>query len=144
TFGLEPMYHRNIGKALEGKAAAMVSMIDASDTPISSRTFAGLILNESFWANFLEAVLEGQLDLENCCVDISDSTLGNVRGLESVYPCVLHESVCSFGGEGKMNVDTPEIVRLRGMVLTQGSVNETVSSGGNMQMAVGRLSADGK
>ena len=144
TFGLEPMYHRNIRKALEGKAAAVVSMIDASDTPISSRTFAGLILNETFWANFLEAVLDGQLDLENCCVDISDSTLGNVRCLESLYPCVLHESVSSFGGQGKMNVDTPEIVRLRGMVFTQGSVNETVSSGGNMQMAVGRLSADGK
>ena len=138
------MSHRNIRKALEGKAAAVVSMIDASDTPISSRTFAGLILNETFWANFLEAVLDGQLDLENCCVDISDSTLGNVRCLESLYPCVLHESVSSFGGQGKMNVDTPEIVRLRGMVFTQGSVNETVSSGGNMQMAVGRLSADGK
>ena len=43
-----------------------------------------------------------------------------------------------------MNVDTAEIVRLRGMVFLQGSVEETVSSGGNLQMVVGRLTADGE
>ena len=142
TYWLEPMYHRNIRASLETKAERVVAMIDASDTPISQRTLTGLFLNDSFWTDFLDSVSDGRLDLENCCLDISDSTLRSVRNLESLYPCVLHESVLAFGGEGKMNVDTAEIVRLRGMVFLQGSVEETVSSGGNLQMVVVRLTAD--
>lgn len=142
TFGLEPMYHRTIRRSLQNKAAAVVSMIDASSSPISGRTFTGLYFNESFWTEFLQAASDGRLDLENCCLDISDATLSNVRCLESLYPCILHESVSSFSGQVKINVDTPEVVQLRGLVFTRGSVDTVVSSAGNMQMVVGRLTAD--
>lgn len=144
TFWLEPMYHRNIRRSLQGKAAAVAAMIDQSSAPISTRTFRGLEINEKFWAEFLQAASDGRLPLDNCCLDISDATLNNVRCLEGLYPCILHESVSSFSGHVKINVDTPEIVQLRGQVFTQGQVAETVSSGGNMQMVVGRLTADGQ
>ena len=144
TFWLEPMYHRNIRRSLQGKAAAVAAMINQSSAPISTRTFRGLEINEKFWAEFLQAASDGRLPLDNCCLDISDATLNNVRCLEGLYPCILHESVSSFSGHVKINVDTPEIVQLRGQVFTQGQVAETVSSGGNMQMVVGRLTADGQ
>ena len=65
-------------------------MIDQSSAPISTRTFRGLEINEKFWAEFLQAASDGRLPLDNCCLDISDATLNNVRCLEGLYPCILH------------------------------------------------------
>ena len=144
TYALEPMYNRKIRTSLEAKADAVVALIDANDGPVSSRILGKLVLDEDFWLSFLEKAIDGSLDLENCCVDISDSTLSNVQCLESLYPCVLHQSEYSFGGKISLKQDTPEVVRLRGLVFTKKSVYETVSSGGNLQMVVGKLTADGQ
>ena len=111
---------------------------------VSSRVLVKLVLDEDFWLSLLEKAVNGSLDMENCCVDISDSTLSNVQCLESLYPCVLHQSEYSFGGKISLKQDTPEVVRLRGLVFTKKSVYETVSSGGNLQMVVGKLTADGQ
>lgn len=144
TYALEPMYNRKIRTNLENKADAVVALIDANDGPVSSRVMGKLLLDDDFWLSFLEKAISGSLDLENCCVDISDSTLSNVQCLESLYPCVLHQSEYSFGGQISLKQDTPEVVRLRGLVFTRKSVYETVSSGGNLQMVVGKLTADGQ
>ena len=144
SYCLEPMYDRTIRDNLETKTDAVVSMLDGSDTAVSARVAGKLVLNEEFWLGFLEKVIDGMLDLDNCCVDVSDSTLSNVQCLESLYPCILHDSEFSFGGKITLKQDTPEIVRLRGMVFTRKSVCETVSSGGNLQMVVGKLTADGQ
>lgn len=143
TYWLQPQYNRTIRTSLEGKAAAITAMVDASDGPIASRAFGAVLLNEEFWSQLDQAIEEGRLNVDNCCVDISDATCRNIQYYESLYPCALHETMGAFGGDYTFTRDTVTAIRLRKSLFEQGSICEIVDTGSTRQMVVGRLSADG-
>ncbi|MEE0800126.1 MAG: HAMP domain-containing sensor histidine kinase [Gemmiger sp.] len=144
TYALQPMYNRNIYQKLEKEASAIVGMIDSADGPISSRDFGPLELqNDEFWDQLNTALSNGTINVDNCCIDISDSTCRNVQFLEGLYPCILHKSMVSFGGVPVYAKDTATAVRMRQVLFSQGTLYEIVESGGNRQMMVGRCSRDG-
>lgn len=52
TYGLQPMYNRNIQKRLERESSVIAGMIDSAGGQISSRDYGSLTLqNETFWSN---------------------------------------------------------------------------------------------
>lgn len=143
TYWLQPQYNRTIRASLEGKAAAITAMIDGAEGPVSSRIFGILTLNDEFWQKMYDTIEDGTLNLDNCCVDISDSTCRNVQFFEGLYPCLLHETMVSYGGEYAIPRDTATAIRLRMQLFDQGSIYEIVDTGATRQMVVGCLSADG-
>lgn len=83
TYGLQPMYNRNIQKRLERESSVIAGMIDSAGGQISSRDYGSLTLqNETFWSNLKTALENGVINVDNCCIDISDNTC----------------RACSFGG----------------------------------------------
>lgn len=46
------------------------------------------------------------INVDNCCIDISDNTCRSVQFLEGLYPCILHNSMATFGDN--MTVYTPD------------------------------------
>ena len=56
TYGLQPMYNRNIQKRLERESSVIAGMIDSAGGQISSRDYGSLTLqNETFWSNLKTA-----------------------------------------------------------------------------------------
>lgn len=146
TFLLQPRYNRVIRSQLSQKVDTLVAMIDASDRPISTRTFWELQLNADFWEKVNTAMNDGTLDVTNTCVDISDATLQYVNYAENLYPCLVHENRPAVGWSTgtTVNRDTDVAVKLRKTLFEQGELYEIVTtSSESSQMAVGRLSADG-
>ena len=144
TYGLQPMYNRHIRTKLTKEATAIVGMIDSADGPISSRDLGPLVLlNDEFWNELNEAISNGTIDVDGCCIDISDSTCRNVQYLEGLYPCILHKSMVSFGSHAIYSKDTPTVVRLRQTLFSQGSLYEIAEEGSTRQMMVGVRSQDG-
>ena len=144
TYGLQPMYNRNIRARLEKEASAIVGMIDSAEGPISSRDVGPLVLlNDEFWDNLNTAISNGTINVDSCCIDISDSTCRNVQYLEGLYPCILHKSMVSFGSHTIYSKDTPTVIRLRQTLFAQGALYEIVEEGGSRQMMVGLRSRDG-
>ena len=87
TYGLQPMYNRNIQKRLERESSVIAGMIDSAGGQISSRDYGSLTLqNETFWSNLKTALENGVINVDNCCIDISDSTCRSVQFLEGLYP----------------------------------------------------------
>lgn len=144
TFWLQPQYNRTIRSDLESRTAAITGMINANEGPISNRDFGFLLLDSEFWTRLGDAFDDGTINVNNCCVDISDSTYRSIQYKENLYPCILHGSLGSFGGDLGYTKDTPLMVRLRHLLFEQGSLYEIIESGGNRQMIVGALSDDGQ
>ncbi|MDD4851081.1 MAG: HAMP domain-containing sensor histidine kinase [Gemmiger sp.] len=143
TFWLQPRYNKTIRAQLESRVDTLVGMIDGFGAPIASRDFWRLEVNDDFFGQLQKAVESGQINLDSCCVDISDATFRSIAYMENLYPCVLHESMGTIGGSLDYTRDTPAAIRLRQQLFNQGSLCQIVASGGNKQLAVGRLSADG-
>ena len=90
TYGLQPMYNRNIQKRLERESSVIAGMIDSAGGQISSRDYGSLTLqNETFWSNLKTALENGVINVDNCCIDISDNTCRSVQFLEGLYPCIF-------------------------------------------------------
>lgn len=143
TFWLQPRYNATIRLSLDGRARLIAAMLDGADEPVSARRFGTLYLNEEFWSTLRDAIQGGQLNVDNCCVDISDSTCRNVQYYEGLYPCVLHETMGAFGGDLTLTRDTATAIRLRRALFENGSIYEIVDTGSTRQMVVGVLTADG-
>lgn len=144
TYALVPQYNRNIQAKLESKAAAITALIDQSDSAISNRSYLGLTLNESFWDGVSQTFQDKKINVDGCCVDFSDTTLRCLKAYESMYPCLLHESTGAFGGDFGYNIDTHIAIQLRQKLFQDGTLYQVVKVGSTLQMAVGRLSADGQ
>lgn len=145
TYGLQPMYNRNIQKRLERESSVIAGMIDSAGGQISSRDYGSLTLqNETFWSNLKTALENGVINVDNCCIDISDNTCRSVQFLEGLYPCILHNSMATFGDN--MTVYTPDTrtaILARHALYNEGSLYKIIESGGNRQMLVGCLTKDG-
>jgi len=142
TYGLQPQYNRTIRTRLEGRAAALAARIDANDGPVSFRAFGQPFLDTDFWQGLAQDIEEGRLDLSNSCADISDTSCRNVQYYESLYPCVLHETMGTWGGDGTFTKDTAAVMRLRMSLFENGSLYEIIDTGSTRQMVVGCLTAD--
>lgn len=144
TYWLTPQYTRTLRDSLTERAAALAARIDASDTEVSRREFGYLFLNESFW-DALKADIEADvIDVDGCCVDISDATCRSVQYYENMVPCVLHDTVTDFGGNIVFSRDTATVMQEREALFSQGELFDTLESGGNRQMLAGVLTADGR
>ncbi len=144
TYWLEPQYTRTLRASLENRMQAITDRIESSESEISRREFGMLFLNEAFWDELTGDIESGAINMDGTCVDISDATCRNVQYYESLYPCVLHESSGAFGGGSYFTRDTAMAVRLRQLLFSQGTLYETLESGGNRQMVVGCLARDGR
>lgn len=144
TYWLQPQYNRTIREGLQQKAESIVALIDTSEQPISNRDFGFLTLNSQFWQELHEDFDDGTIEVSNCCVDISDSTRRCVLYRENLFPCALHSSSISMGGEILVTADAPEVLRARMKLFNNGSLYEIIEAGNNRQMLVGMLSADGQ
>ena len=143
TYFLQPQYNRTIRTNLETRLQDITARIDAADAPLISRDLWHVIPNTDFFQDLADAIESGDLNLANCCVDISDHTYRNIVYIESLYPCVLHESMGSLSGSVDTTSDTPLAIQLRKEVFSKGELYEIVESGSNRQMVVGGLSSDG-
>lgn len=143
TYWLQPQYNAAIRTSLEDKATAIVGLIDTNDGPIASRNFGYLLTDDTFFDDLEGSFDNGSININNYCVDLSDTTYRYLAVYERLYPCILHDSMGGFNG-GNLATDGPLIVRLRHMLFAQGSLYEIFETGGNRQMIVGKLSADGQ
>lgn len=148
TYWMQPQYNRHIHDKLETRLNAVIARIDASESPISNRSWSVLELNLEFWQKLDEDIQSGVIDTSGCCIDTADTTLRHLVCWERISPCLLHESSSYFTEGGvpflvQENYDTPLAIRLRNEVFAQGSLYTILESGGTRQMVVGRTSADG-
>lgn len=143
NYFLQPQYNRTIRSNLESRLQSITARIDAADAPLISRDLWHVIPNTEFFQDLTEAIENGELNIDNCCIDISDHTYRSIAYIESLYPCILHESMGSLSGSVDSTSDTPMVIQLRKEVFEQGSLYKIVESGSNRQMVVGGLSADG-
>lgn len=143
NYFLQPQYNRTIRSNLESRLQSITARIDAADAPLISRDLWHVIPNTEFFQDLTEAIENGELNIDNCCIDISDHTYRSIAYIESLYPCILHESMGSLSGSVDSTSDTPMVIQLRKEVFEQGSLYKIAESGSNRQMVVGGLSADG-
>lgn len=143
NYFLQPQYNRTIRSNLESRLQSITARIDAADAPLISRDLWHVIPNTEFFQDLTEAIENGELNIDNCCIDISDHTYRSIAYIESLYPCILHESMGSLSGSVDSTSDTPMVIQLRKEVFEWGSLYKIVESGSNRQMVVGGLSADG-
>ena len=143
TYFLQPQYNRTIRSNLETRLQNITARIDAADAPIISRDLWHVVPNTEFFQDLTNAIENGDLNIDNCCIDISDHTYRNIVYIESLYPCILHESMGSLSGSVDTTSDTPLAIQLRKEVFSKGALYQIVESGSNRQMVVGGLSSDG-
>ena len=143
TFILQPQYNRTMRASMESKLAAVITRIDASDAPLVQYSLWGTTPNSQFWQDFYADIENGTLDVDNCCVDISDRTCRSIQYIENLYPCILHESMGSLGGLSMTTANTPLSIQLRQQLFDSGNLYKIIDSGGSRQMVVGGLSANG-
>ncbi len=144
TYWLNPRYTRMLQNRLAEKASAIAARIDGSESEVSRREFGLLFLNEEFWETLKEDIENDRIDVDGCCVDISDATCRSVQYYENMYPCVLHDTVTDFGGNTLFSRDTVTVIQERKALFTDGERFNILESGGNRQMLVGVLTADGR
>ena len=66
TYGLQPMYNRNIQKRLERESSVIAGMIDSAGGQISSRDYGSLTLqNETICSNLKTALENGLINVDN-------------------------------------------------------------------------------
>lgn len=141
---LEPQYNRFIQAQLDQRLNTLVQLVENNDRDISTRTVTGLELDPSFWFTLNDAISSGALNLHNCCVEISDQTLGKVYAIENLYPCLLHKVDRTVTGRVDTR-DTEDALRLRTELFRTGTLNRILTtSSGSRQMVVGRLARSGR
>ena len=96
THFMQPLYNHYIYKHLLNQVNTVVSIIESSTEPISTRSLP--ILDAQVSSSFerlplLSAIQSRKLDASNTCFDLADSTLQHVTGFENLYPCLLHEGL---------------------------------------------------
>lgn len=143
AFWLQPQYNRQIRMGLESRVQAIVARINANDGPIATRYFDVLAYDTAFWDALAGDIQTGVINLDNCCLDISDSTCRNISFIENLYPCVLHETMSVLGGDQQKTIDSAVVIRQRQTLFAEGALYEIVESGGTRQMMVGLVSEDG-
>ena len=146
---LQPQYNAFIHEKLENKLEVMASQFDqaAEDgTVISQRDMFGLTLNPDFWAGLNESISNGQVNLSESCVDISDQTLRCINQVENLHPCLIHEGGGIKFGQGSTSTwDTSTAIALRQYAFENGSLYKILETeSGTQQMVVGRTAADGQ
>lgn len=146
---IQPLYNHYIYKHLLNQVNTVVSIIESSTEPISTRTLPILDakVSSSFEASLLSAIQSRKLDASNTCFDLADSTLQHVTGFENLYPCLLHEASFTTSINGKTSVWNGSVVEsLRATVLSQGFVKKELvvdKNASTRQMAVGRVAKNG-
>ena len=147
---MQPLYNHYIYKHLLNQVNTVVSIIESSTEPISTRSLPILdaqVRLSSFEASLLSAIQSRELDASNTCFDLADSTLQHVTGFENLYPCLLHEASFTTSINGKTSVWNGSVVEsLRATVLSQGFVKKELVVDKNVstrQMAVGRVAKNG-
>ena len=146
---MQPLYNHYIYKHLLNQVNTVVSIIESSTEPISTRTLPILDakVSSSFEASLLSAIQSRKLDASNTCFDLADSTLQHVTGFENLYPCLLHEASFTTSINGKTSVWNGSVVEsLRATVLSQGFVKKELvvdKNASTRQMAVGRVAKNG-
>ena len=149
THFMQPLYNHYIYKHLLNQVNAVVSIIESSTEPISTRSLPILDaqVSSSFEASLLSAIQSRKLDASNTCFDLADSTLQHVTGFENLYPCLLHEASFTTSINGKTSVWNGSVVEsLRATVLSQGFVKKELvvdKNASTRQMAVGRVAKNG-
>lgn len=149
THFMQPLYNHYIYKHLLNQVNTVVSIIESSTEPISTRSLPILDaqVSGSFEASLLSAIQSRKLDASNTCFDLADSTLQHVTGFENLYPCLLHEASFTTSINGKTSVWNGSVVEsLRATVLSQGFVKKELVVDKNVstrQMAVGRVAKNG-
>ena len=146
---MQPLYNHYIYKHLLNQVNTVVSIIESSTEPISTRTLPILDakVSSSFEASLLSAIQSRKLDASNTCFDLADSTLQHVTGFENLYPCLLHEASFTTSINGKTSVWNGSVVEsLRATALSQGFVKKELvvdKNASTRQMAVGRVAKNG-
>lgn len=149
THFMQPLYNHYIYKHLLNQVNTVVSIIESSTEPISTRNLPILDaqVSSSFEASLLSAIQSRKLDASNTCFDLADSTLQHVTGFENLYPCLLHEASFTTSINGKTSVWNGSVVEsLRATVLSQGFVKKELvvdKNASTRQMAVGRVAKNG-
>lgn len=149
THFMQPLYNHYIYKHLLNQMNTVVSIIESSTEPISTRSLPILDaqVSSSFEASLLSAIQSRKLDASNTCFDLADSTLQHVTGFENLYPCLLHEASFTTSINGKTSVWNGSVVEsLRATVLSQGFVKKELvvdKNASTRQMAVGRVAKNG-
>lgn len=149
THFMQPLYNHYIYKHLLNQVNTVVSIIESSTEPISTRSLPILDakVSSSFEASLLSAIQSRKLDASNTCFDLADSTLQHVTGFENLYPCLLHEASFTTSINGKTSVWNGSVVEnLRATVLSQGFVKKELvvdKNASTRQMAVGRVAKNG-
>lgn len=149
THFMQPLYNHYIYKHLLNQVNTVVSIIESSTEPISTRSLPILDaqVSSSFEASLLSAIQSRKLDASNTCFDLADSTLQHVTGFENLYPCLLHEASFTTSINGKTSVWNGSVVEsLRATVLSQGFVKKELvvdKNASTRQMAVGRMAKNG-
>ncbi len=146
---MQPLYNHYIYKHLLNQVNTVVSIIESSTEPISTRTLPILDakVSSSFEASLLSAIQSRKLDASNTCFDLADSTLQHVTGFENLYPCLLHEASFTTSINGKTSVWNGSVVEsLRATVLSQGFVKKELvvdKKAPTRKMAGGRRAKSG-
>ena len=141
---LQPEYDRHIHNQLDQRLTQLVQLVEQNPQDISRRSVLGLELDQEFWFALNEAVSGGQLNLHNCCMEISDQTLGRVYSIANLYPCLLHKVERTVTGRVE-TTDTKDVVRLRAELFRTGQLNRILTTtSGTRQMVVGALARDGR
>lgn len=144
---MQPLYNRYIYKQLSEQVDTLVGMIESYEEPISTRAFkfSNAELNTAFWESVNLAAEQGKLNYSNVCIDVADSTLQQVNGVDTLHPCLLHESQSSYNPFTKQ-IDTKKngelILNLRAKVLSNGEYH-TVIGTSTPQMVVGKVAHNG-
>lgn len=143
----QPLYNHYIYEQLSSQVDTLVGMIESYSEPISTRPFkfANAELNTSFWESVNLAADQGKLNYSNVCIDVADSTLQQVNGVDTLHPCLLHESQSNYSPFTKQN-DTKKngelIQTLRAKVLANGTYHAVIGSS-TPQMVVGKVAQNG-
>ena len=146
---MQPLYNHYIYKHLLNQVNTVVSIIESSTEPISTRTLPIMDakVSSSFESSLLSAIQSRKLDASNTCFDLADSTLQHVTGFENLYPCLLHEASFTTSINGKTSIWNGSVVEsLRATVLSQGYVKKELvvdKNASTRQMAVGRVAKHG-
>lgn len=146
---MQPLYNHYIYKHLLNQVNTVVSIIESSTEPISTRTLhiMDAKVSSSFESSLLSAIQSRKLDASNTCFDLADSTLQHVTGFENLYPCLLHEASFTTSINGKTSIWNGSVVEsLRATVLSQGYVKKELvvdKNASTRQMAVGRVAKNG-
>lgn len=145
---LEPLYIKHIQRQLAQQADAIVQELDVAieeGTDLSHWSFGSRLYVNDDYFDTLGRDLFDQSTLSSFCVDISDSTLLQIKKIENLSFCNLHETrITDSQSSTGVPYDTAYIMRQ--LCRANGTLERQIKSplpGGSDQLMVGRTTADG-